>query len=147
MISAPGYYGLNYQLDGGVIEFSLNTNSFLTSPLTEQAANYEISDAYIFSNDKAIALGNDAQLNSYFLEFNPSTSSVTRVILQINASTGGYFSDFTIHRNKVYLSDRTLSSPSLRVYETESLTEVTGKSVQLTLPAVSLSVFESSLNE
>lgn len=147
VISAPGSYGLNYQLDGGVIEFSLTTNSFLNSPLTEQGANYEISDAYIFSDDKAIALGNDEQLNSYFLEFNPSTSSVTRVILKINASTGGYFSDFAVYNGKVYLSDRTLSSPSLRIYETENLTENTGESVQLTLPAVSLSVFESSINE
>jgi hypothetical protein len=147
VIAAPGYYGLNYQLDGGVVEFSLVTDSFLTSPLTEQSANYEITDAYILNNQKAIALGNDEQLNSYFLEFNPTTSTITRVIAQIKASQGGYFSDFAVYQNRIYLSDRSTSNPQLRVYDMESLTELAEQAVQLTLPASSLTVFENNLNE
>lgn len=142
IIAAPGNYGANYSLDGGVIEFDLDTETFLISPLTEQQAGLEISDAVLVSSTLGFAICSDASFNSYFIAFNPSTHAMISTLAQIPATTGGYFSGMAYHNGRLYLGDRKANGPGIRIFNTTTLNEITQTPLDTGLPPVSLELYQ-----
>ena len=135
VLAAPGRFAANYSLDGACLEFNLTTFSFVTPPITEAQAQYEIADCDIKADGSGVFVGYDAQLNSVFGSFDAMTHAVTRVAAQLSSATGGYFAGFQLHSSgKVYLADRNLYQPGLRIFSGTLLTEETAQAVYTGLP-------------
>jgi hypothetical protein len=135
IFAAPGRFYANAALDGACLEYSLATDSLLTPPITEAQAGYEISDCHIQNDGSGIFLGNDTSLNSIFGSFNATTHSVTRIAAQLSSSNGGYYSNFLLHSNgKVYLADRNIFNPGVRIFSGPLLTEETTRPIYTGLP-------------
>ncbi len=139
LFAAPARFYANQALDGACLEYDLTSDTLLTAPLTEQQAGYEISDCHIRVDGSGIFSGYDTNLNSVFGLFNPATHTVTRIAAFLSGSNGGYFSDFLLHSNgKVYLADRNLYQPGIRIFSGTSLNEETQKAIYTGLPPFSL---------
>ncbi|MFZ5627666.1 MAG: YncE family protein [Spirochaetota bacterium] len=135
LFAAPGLFYANASLDGACLEYSLATDTLLTPPITEAQAGYEISDCHIRADGSGVFVGNDTSLNSVFGLFNATAHSVTRVAASLSSANGGYFSDFLLHSNgKVYLADRNIFAPGVRVFSGTNLTEETSQAVYTGLP-------------
>ena len=137
----PALYAFNYALDGGIVEFDLDTKTFSTAPLTETQAGLELSDAILVSATLGFAIGNDADFNSTLLAFNPSTNQVIKTMATLSFSVGGYYSDLAYSNGKLYLADRKLTAPGVRIFDTASLQEITTEPLNVGLPPLSLQVF------
>jgi hypothetical protein len=138
IFAAPGRFAANYALDGACLEFDLASGTLLPVPMTEVQAGYEIADCNIQNDGSGIFVGYDANLNSVFGSFNTTTHAVTRVAAFLSSSNGGYFSEFLLHSNgKVYLADRNIFTPGIRVFSGPTLGEETAKAVYTGLPPYS----------
>lgn len=139
IFAAPGRFAANYALDGACLEYSLATGLLVTSPMTEVQAGYEIADCHIQNDGSGIFVGYDANLNSIFGSFNTTSHTVTRVAAFLSSSNGGYFPQFLLHSNgKVYLADRNITSPGVRVFSGPTLSEETTRAVYTGLPPYAL---------
>jgi len=135
LLAAPGLFYANASLDGACLEYSLATDTLLTPPITEAQAGYEISDCHIRADGSGVFIGNDTSLNSVFGLFNATTHSVTRVAASLSRTNGGYFSDFLLHSNgKLYLADRNIYAPGIRIFSGNNLTEETQQAIYTGLP-------------
>jgi hypothetical protein len=135
LFAAPARYYANASLDGACLEYSLTTDTLLTPPITEAQAGLEIADCQIRSDGSGVLLGNDLSLNSVLALFNPATHQLIRVASQLSSSNGGYFSDFLLHSNgKLYLADRNIYSPGIRIFSGSNLTEETQQAIYTGLP-------------
>ncbi|MCS6972600.1 MAG: hypothetical protein NZL89_06200 [Leptospiraceae bacterium] len=135
LFAAPGRYYANATLDGACLEYDLATDSLLAAPITEAQAGHEIADCMLRADGTGIFLGNDLALNSVLAIFDPTTKSVTRVVATLPATNGGYFSDFLLHSNgKVYLADRNILRPGVRVFAGSNLVEETVTPLYTGLP-------------
>lgn len=139
VFAAPGRFAANYTLDGACLEFDLGTFTFRTAPLTETQALYEITDCDIKPDGSGVFIGYDSQRNSVLGSFDPAIHAVTGLAAQLSSSTGGFFADFQVHSGgKVYLADRNLYQPGLRIFSGTLLTEDTQQPVYTGLPPLSL---------
>ena len=139
LFSAPARFAANYALDGACLEFDIASGTLLTSPITEAQAGYEIADCHIQSDGSGVFVGYDANLNSIFGSFNATTHAVTRVAATLSSANGGYFPQFLLHSNgKVYLADRNIYAPGIRVFSGPTLTEETERAVYTGLPPFAL---------
>jgi hypothetical protein len=139
IFAAPARFASSYALDGGCIEFSLTLGTFLTAPITEIQAGYEIADCHIQSDGSGIFVGYDSGLNSIFGSFDTSTHAITRVAATLGRNVGGYFSGFLLHSNgKIYLADRNILNPGIRVFSGPPLIEQTAKAIYTGLPPYSM---------
>lgn len=139
VFAAPGRFAANYSLDGACVEFDLGSSSFLTPPMTEAQAQYEIADCDIKPDGSGVFVGYDSQLNSVFGSFDPAAHVVTRVAAQLSSASGGYYAGFQLHSSgKVYLADRNLYQPGLRIFSGLLLAEETVQPIYTGLPPFSL---------
>lgn len=139
IFAAPGRFAANYTLDGGCVEFSLASYTFVTSPISEVQAGYDIADCDIKADGSGIFVGYDSALGSVFGSFDSAAHSVTRVAAYLASSNGGYFPGFLLHSSgKVFLSDRNIFNPGLRVFSGPTLTEIGGQTFYTGLPPYTL---------
>jgi hypothetical protein len=139
IFATPGRYAFNYALDGACLEYDLTTGLTAVAPITEVQAGYEIADCNIQNDGSGIFVGYDASLNSVFGSFSTTTHAVTRVAAFLSSTNGGYFSQFYLHSNgKVYLADRNIFNPGIRIFSGPTLTEVTAAPVYTGLPPYSM---------
>lgn len=139
VFAAPGRYAANYQLDGACLEFSLATSTFLTPPITEAQAGYEIAECSIQNDGSGVLSGSDATISSVLASFDTTAHTLTRVAAYLPSGNGGYFPGYLLHSNgKIYLSDRNIHNPGLRIFSGPTLTEVGGKTYYTGLPPFSL---------
>lgn len=135
IFAAPARFASSYALDGGCVEFSLSSQAFLGTLITEVQAGYEIADCQVQADGSGIFVGYDSGLNSIFGSFDTSTHAVTRVAATLSRNVGGYFSGFLLHSNgKVYLADRNILSPGIRIFGGPTLIEQTTKAIYTGLP-------------
>jgi len=139
IFAAPGRYAANYQLDGACLEFSLTTFTFLTPPITEAQAGYEIAECSLQTDGSGVMSGSDATISSVLASFDATAHSLTRVAAYLTSGNGGYFPGYLLHSNgKIYLSDRNIYNPGLRIFSGPTLTEVGGKTYYTGLPPFGL---------
>lgn len=139
IFAAPGRYAANYQLDGACLEYSLTTYTFLTPPITEAQAGYEIAECSLQTDGSGVMSGSDATISSVLASFDATAHSLTRVAAYLPSGNGGYFPGYLLHSNgKIYLSDRNIYNPGLRIFSGSTLTEVGGKTWYTGLPPFSL---------
>lgn len=138
VFTASGYFGANYALDGGIVEFNPATGTFLNSPLTEAQAGLEITDAILQSSHLGFAICQDKNFNSFLIAFNPSTGSTIKTLASHSYSIGGYFSGLEMHNGKLYVADRNAQNPGIRLFDTHTLNEITQNPRYIGLPPTRL---------
>lgn len=139
IFAAPARFASSYALDGGCVEFSLGSATFVTSPISEAQAGYEIADCQIQADGSGIFVGYDSGLNSIFGSFDPAAHTLTRIAATLSRNVGGYFSGFLLHSNgKVYLADRNILAPGIRIFSGPTLSEQTSKAIYTGLPPYSM---------
>lgn len=135
LFAAAGFFYSNAALDGACLEYDLATDTLLTPPITELEAGYEIADCNIRADGSGVFIGNDTNLNSVLGVFDATTHTLTRIAATLASSNGGYFSDFLLHSNdKVYLADRNVFKPGVRVFSGVLLSEETASPIYTGLP-------------
>ena len=100
--------------------------------LTGAAVGGDITDVEIVSMETGYAIITDASFHSVLLRFNPSTGAVTDtvyapgnfVLQDIECSSTG----------ELFLADRSLTSPGIRLYDSETATEITTTPIDVGLP-------------
>lgn len=139
IFAAAGRFAANYQLDGACLEFSMASGALLAPLISEAQAGYEIADCELTAGGQGIFIGYDAGLNSIFGSFNTTTPAVTGVAAFLNRNNGGYLAGFLLHSNgNVYLADRNIFQPGVRIFDGVSLNELTTKALSVGLPPLSL---------
>lgn len=139
IFAAPGRFGANYSLDGACVVFSLALQAFLPPLITEAQLGYEITDCFLDASGNGVFLGNDNSLTSVFGAFDATTHTLTRVAATLSASNGGYFSSILLHgTGKVYLADRNIYKPGLRIFSGALLNEETAQPIYMGLPPLSM---------
>jgi len=139
IFATPARFASSYALDGACLEFSVSSGSFLSPLITEVELGYEIADCQLQADGGGVFAGYDANLTSIFGSFNIETRTLTRVAASLNKNVGGYFANFLLHSNgKIYLADRNITSPGIRVFSGPTLTEQTSKAIYTGLPPFSL---------
>lgn len=141
IFAAPAQFASNAQLDGGVIEFSLTSESFLTSPITEQQANFEIVDVVIVNANLGYIVGLDLNRNSIFASFNPITHSIIKQIDSLSSLIGGYYTEILYYNNLIFLADRKATNPGIRIFNALTSLEITFSPLDVGLPPFSLEVW------
>ncbi|HRP69528.1 MAG TPA: hypothetical protein PLY93_08355 [Turneriella sp.] len=133
--AAPARFYFDAALDGACLEYSLTTDTLLTPPITEAQAGLEISDCEIRSDGSGVFIGNNLSRDSVLVLFDSTTHTVTRVAASLSSTNGGYFSNFLLHSNgKLYLADRNIYAPGIRVFSGVGLTEETTHAIYTGLP-------------
>jgi hypothetical protein len=141
--AASAMFATKYSLDGGVVEFHLPSQTFLESPLTEEQAGFEITDAILIYDNLGFILGLDDENNSYFAAFDPQQKTLIKKIAKINYFSGGYFTDMVADSfYNIYLADRTAKNPGIRIFDSDTLKEITDKPIRVGLPPYSLEIIE-----
>jgi hypothetical protein len=139
IVAAPARFASNYALDGACLEYSLASDSLSTPPITEVQAGYDIADCDIQADGSGVFTGYDAALNSVFGSFSTTTHALTNIAATLSSTVGGYYSTVLIHSNgKVYLADRNIYAPGLRVFGGPTLVEETTKAIYTGLPPYAL---------
>lgn len=140
-IACPGNYAINYELDGGICVFDIEAEVFLSSPLTEVDINIDIVDTILLSNSSALVLGLEQNLNSLVAVYDLLTKERIKVLASLDSQEGGFFSDITTHNNRIYIADRNPHSPGVRIFNLQTLKEITEQPIDVGLPPFSLEVF------
>lgn len=139
IFAAPAKFYFDAALDGACLEYDLTTDALLTPPITEAQAGFEISDCEIRGDGSGVLLGNNLSRDSVLALFDSTTHTVTHVAASLSSTNGGYFSNFLLHSNgKVYLADRNIYAPGIRVFSGVGLTEETTHAIYTGLPPFQL---------
>ncbi len=139
IFAAAGRFAANYQLDGACLEFSVASGTLQAPLISESQAGYEIADCELQTDGSGIFIGYDANLNSIFGSFSPVGQNVTGITASLGRNNGGYFAGFQLHSSgKVYLADRNIFAPGLRIFSGAVLSEQTTATVYTGLPPVAL---------
>ncbi|RME93740.1 MAG: hypothetical protein D6767_00395 [Candidatus Hydrogenedentota bacterium] len=135
-MAAPATFAASFTADGGIVQLDLATRSFQTSPLTETQTGYEISDL-CFSNNKLFLLGLASDYSSILAVFDRNTQSLS-TLKTIPSSEGGFFSGLICDSLHVYVGDRTITNPGVRIID--SATNAVGNPISLGLPPFSIAI-------
>lgn len=144
LIACPGRFSAQYELDGGIVRFHLDTEEFLASPLTEKQAGFEITDFVFVSEDLGFVLTTDEGFNSGLYAFDPTGHTLTTRLAYQPFDRGGYLVELALSADKtrLFLLDRTAENPGVRVFDVTSLDELTDQPLSTGLPPFSISLFE-----
>lgn len=139
IFAAAGRFAANYQLDGACLEFSIASATLQAPLIRESEAGYEIADCVITTTGTGIFIGYDSALNSVFGAFNTTGPAVTGIAAFLNRNNGGYLAGFMLHSNgNVFLTDRNIYQPGIRIFSGATLAELTASAVSIGLPPLNL---------
>lgn len=117
--ACPGFQGYNFQLDGGVEAFNLNTkqirNPFL---IAETTVKGDILDVAIKNDTTGYINVQYQDFSSAIIKFNPSNGQIIQQLAFYPAS-GGYVSGMMLSPNGyLYIGDASFSAPGVMIYNT-----------------------------
>lgn len=127
-VAAVGDWGV---LDGGIER--IDPVGFSTQViLTGAAAQGDITDVALASATTAFAIITDASFNNKLIAFNPQNGAVTGTVYAPGAFV---LQDAEIGPSgRLFATDRTATLPGIRVYDTQTLAEITTAPIDVGLP-------------
>lgn len=120
VIASPAWMGFNQRIDGAIIGFNLNTNTFVTL-YTEAVAGGDILDVIIKNDSVGYASVLFYDFSTAIQVFNPTTGAKTADLIfspswNIN---GGYVAGMVLSNDgKLYLGDNGYTDPGVSIYDT-----------------------------
>ncbi len=133
-VPCVGFWGL---LDGGVERVDPVTLASTGTIFTESAAGGDILDVVIVNDHLGYAIIQNASFNTDLISFDPSTG----LKLQTLYAPGAYVLQ-DIERGptgELFLSDRTPVNPGIRIYDSQTGTQITSNPVDTGLPPFDIS--------
>ncbi|UCG52829.1 MAG: T9SS type A sorting domain-containing protein [Candidatus Latescibacterota bacterium] len=128
-VSCVGFWGI---LDGGVEvidPLSFQSEGFLT---TEAGVGGDINDVEIICGEKGYAIITNASFHNALISFDPTTGGKTGTLY---APGDFVLNDIeTSPRRRLFLADRTPTRPGIRIYDTDTDTEITTNPIDVGLP-------------
>lgn len=130
LVGEVGVFGL---MDGGIDVIDPVTNKAEGFLITEEELGGDICDVVILSPEKGYAVITDPSFNTNLVSFNPSTG---KKIADILTATGFFgLADIAINeKGELYVGDRTMENPGIRVFNTEDDEEITTFPIDVGLP-------------
>ncbi|MCS6984018.1 MAG: hypothetical protein NZM25_02675 [Leptospiraceae bacterium] len=122
IFASPGRFAANYELDGGVLEFSLGAQT-VSVLISENDVGEEIMDCLLYSHSLGFLISQDASFITKLYAFDPQTKQILKLMAQ-SQSNNGFFSDMEIHNHYLYLADRNYQKPQVRVFQLPQLQEI-----------------------
>lgn len=122
VIACPSWMGFNQRIDGAIIGFNLNTNTFATL-YTEAVAGGDILDVIIKNDSVGYASVLFHDFSTAVQVFNPTTGAKTSDLIfspswNIN---GGYVAGMVLSNDgKLYLGDNGYTDPGVSIYDTDA---------------------------
>jgi hypothetical protein len=129
-VSTVGFFGL---LDGGgefIDPVTLQSTGFF---VTEATMGGDINDIEIVAVDKGYCVVSDASFNTILKAFNPQTGANLGTVF----NPGGFVL-YDIEESpiggEIFVTDRTVTNPGIRIFDVSTDTEVAGSPVSTGLP-------------
>ncbi len=134
--------------DGGIVSYNIDTNSFDTPTFREEVTSSATGTKgknlkqVIYVNDtKAFALLANNSYKDFIVVFNPRTQIITQELL--GETNGGSYYEMLISNGKIFISDRNLQKPGIRIFNVETLREITTNGpINVGLPPASMKIIE-----
>ncbi len=119
VMTLPGRLGLNFQPDGGVVAFNLNTRALRPGfLLRESTLNADILDVVIRDDTTGYAIIEYGDLSLALIRFDIPTGQLTRQ-LAFYPSTAGYVSGLLLLPDgRLYAADASFQEPGVLIYDT-----------------------------
>jgi len=127
-ISSVGQFTVR---DAGIEAIDLETRQSLGFVVTEEALGGDITDFVVVAEHIGYAVVSGSDFSNSLVEFAPETGTVTRTLI------GGsrFIAQVQVtDRGELYVSDRSATSPGLRVYGVRDGIELPGSPLDLGLP-------------
>ena len=118
--------------DGGIERVDTSTNRSAGFIVTEQDLGANITDFVLIDAHQAYALLLDLNSVNRLVRFDPTARTITSTLL----SSSEFLVDIALEpsRRELYVTDRTLKSPGIRIFSTSDDREVAGSPVDTGLP-------------
>jgi hypothetical protein len=118
--------------DGGIERIDTSTNRSAGFIVTEQDLGANITDFVLIDAHQAYALLLDLNSVNRLVRFDPTARTITSTLL----SSSEFLVDIALEpsRRELYVTDRTLKSPGIRIFSTSDDHEVPGSPVDTGLP-------------
>ncbi|HEY2385319.1 MAG TPA: hypothetical protein VGK30_00040 [Candidatus Binatia bacterium] len=118
--------------DGGIERVDTSTNRSAGFIVTESDLGANITDFVLLDAHQAYALLLDLNSINRLVRFDPTTRTITATLL----SSSEFLVDIALEpsRRELYVTDRTLKSPGIRIFSTSDDREVAGSPVDTGLP-------------
>ncbi len=133
LVGCTGFYGLN---DGGIVRLdpiALAVNAIET---TEAVLGGDVNDVIIGPWNRRFAVISDASFNTVCVAYDRTSGALDGPVF---GTTGFHLADAEMNdRNELWLSDRTPANPGMRVFNAETLAQLTAGPISLGLPPQSL---------
>ena len=134
--------------DGGVVSYNINTNSFDSSTFKEEATSSmtgtqarNLTQVIYVNDNKAFALLSNNSFKDFIVVFNPATQTIIKELL--GGENGGSYSTMLLDEGKLFISDRESTQPGIRIFNVETLEEITiNGPINVGLPPASMVVIE-----
>ncbi len=136
IMAAPAFFGVNYQLDGGVVEFNLTTEAFSVL-ISETELGEEVTDCLLVSSSLGFLLTQNNSFITRIKAFDPVTKNILATLAS-SQNMSGFFADMLLHSPKLYVADRNYHRPGVRIFDINTLEEETGTPHYLGLPPFNL---------
>ena len=118
-------------LDGGIERVDLTTAMAEGFFITEAELGGDLNDFVPVSDRLGYAITAAADFTNSLVAFDPSTHAVTKPLL----SGSGFLSDIELNdRNELFLADRTVTKPGIRIFSASGGSEITPAPLDLGLP-------------
>jgi hypothetical protein len=127
VVSEVGKFGVN---DGGIERVDLTSATAQGFFVTEDELGGDVSDFVLVSDHLGYALVSKPDFTTSLEAFDPETGAVTQTLL-----SGGNLADIEIDdRGQLFVADRDLSHPGIRIFLASDGTQLTSAPLDLGLP-------------
>ena len=132
-VSEVGLFGV---LDGGIERVDLATQRAEGFLVTEADLGGDIIDFVLVSEHLAYAIVNQSNSKSALLAFDPTTREITATLLEAAGYTFGAIE--MNDRGELYLADRAVRAPGIRIFRVADGTQLTAAPLNLVLPPLEI---------
>jgi len=127
VVAEVGKFGMN---DGGLERVDLSSQTAQGFFVTEADLGGDITDFVLVSDHLGYALVEKPDSTISLVAFDPVTATVTQTLI-----SGGNLSDIELDdRNELFVADRDISKPGIRIFRASDGTELTSGTLDLGLP-------------
>ncbi len=139
-ISVNDMYGMTSHEGDGIVEIPIQANETAGIPtmlISEETAGLISINSFIIVNDTlGFLLGALPSFQYQIKAFNPTTKAVGALVIEGSLSSSS--SGMLVYDNKLYVADRSITDPGIRIYNVHTLEEITTSPINVGLPPDSL---------
>jgi hypothetical protein len=131
LVSEAGLFGVN---DGGIEAIDLQSQAALGYFVSEEDLGGDVTDFAMVSDDLGFATVSLPDFSNALVAFDPHQGTVIRTL-----ASGGNFADIEVNdRGELFVADGTFGRSGVRIFDVDTLDELTAEPIDLVLPPFDL---------